>query len=222
MTPGISSPTRTRAIELLCRAQAHGDLSVEAFEARFALIQEAQTDAAIEAIVADLMDYGDEDAETAGALAPYDSYEPTPTRVLPVVDPDDALRLTAALRSNKRDGRWTVPPHIKCLVILGSLTLDFRHALFASDVVDIEISSFMGEVKILAPLEVEVQNECHGFISDITHKRNKRALHQDRDFLIVVRGDLRLTDLTIKEKEVLPPGAPPKGITGRLKAWWGR
>ncbi len=221
MTHDMHSSNRARAIELLCQAQARGDLSVEAFEARFGLIQQAQNDAAIEAIVADLMDYEETGFETAGALEPYRPYEPTPTRVPAVGDPDDALRLTAALRSNKRDGRWTVPPRIKCLVILGSLTLDFRHALFTSEAVDIEISSFMGEVIIIAPLEVEVQNECQRFISDVSHKRNKRALHEPREFLIMVHGDLRLSDLTIKEKEVLPPGAP-KGITGRLKAWLGR
>ena len=166
---------RSQAIELLCQAQARGDLSVEAFEARFVLIQEAANAASIEAIVADLM------PRTPAAPVPllardeqyeldsYAGYTPTD---LPAVS-DEPLRLTAVFRYTQRAGPWTVEPSVKCLVIMGSLTLDFREAEFLSDEVDLEISAYVGEVKILVPLDVEIEHEIRGVMNSVKHGRTR-------------------------------------------------
>jgi hypothetical protein len=216
---------RSYAIELLCQAQARGDLSVEAFEARFVLIQEATNAASIEAIVADLMPRTP--AAPVRALArdeqyefePYAGYTPTD---LPAVS-DEPLRLTAVFRSTQRAGPWTVQPSVKCLVIMGSLTLDFREAEFLSDEVDLEISTYVGEVKILVPLDVEIEHEIRGVVSTVKHNRSRAKRHVVPAIHIRIHGDAFMADIKIKEKAADPIDRIPfEGVGQKVKGWLGQ
>ena len=214
---------RSRAIELLCQAQAGGDLSVEAFEARFGLIQEATNAASIEAIVADLMPHTPVAPVPAGHhhghLEPYTDYTPAD---VPAID-DEPLRITAVFGTAQRSGPWVVPSHIKCLVILGSLTLDFREAEFLTDEVDLEISTYIGEVKILVPLDVVVEHQIRGVIKDVTHSRSKAKREMAPAIHIWFHGDAVLADITIKEKAADPIDRIPfEGVKQKVKGWLGR
>ena len=224
MTSDAFSTARSRAIELLCAAQARGDLSVEAFETRFVLIQEAINAASIEAIVADLVPHtpaapvpvplDDEQYE----LEPYTDYTPTD---LPAVS-DEPLRLTAVFGSTQRAGPWTVQPSVKCLVIMGSLALDFREAEFLSDEVDLEISAYVGEVKILVPLDVDIENEIHGIMSSMKHNRSrtKRNRRGTPSILIRLHGDAFMADIKIKEREAdRIDRIPFEGMRRKVKGW---
>jgi hypothetical protein len=225
MTSDAFSSARSYAIELLCQAQARGDLSVEAFEARFGLIQQATNAASIEAIVADLMPQTP--AAPFPALArdeqyefePYVDYTPTD---LPAVS-DEPLRLTAVFRSTQRAGPWTVQPIVKCLVIMGSLSLDFREADFMTDEVDLEISAYIGEVKILVPPDVEIDHGIRGVMNSIKHSRSRAKRNVVPAIHIRFHGDAFMADIKIKEKEADPIDRIPfEGVGNKVKGWLGR
>ena len=225
MDPNDHPAARSRAIELLCQAQARGDLSVEAFEARFVLIQEAINAASIEAIVADLIPHtpaapvrvplDDEQFE----LEPYYGHTPSD---LPAVS-DEPLRLTAVFRYTQRAGPWTVQPSVKCLVIMGSLVLDFREAEFLSDEVDLEISAYLGEVKILVPLDVEIENAIHGIMSSMKHSQSRGKRDVAPAIHIRLHGDAFMADIKIKEREAdRIDRIPFEGMGRKVKGWLGR
>jgi len=216
---------RTRAIELLCQAQARGDLSVEAFESRFGLVQEATNAAMIEAIVADLM--GLTPVEPMPALARGEQYEleaypdSTPADVLAVSDAP--LRITAVFGSAQRAGPWTAPPSIKCLAIFGSLQLDFREAEFLTEDVDLEISAYLAEIKITVPLDVKIEHEIHGVMNSIKHGRSRARRGVAPAIRIWLHGDAIMATIAIKEKEADPIDRIPfEGLSERVKGWLGK
>jgi hypothetical protein len=225
MLPHAHAQARTHAIELLCQAQARGDLSVEAFETRFGLIQEATNAAMIEAIVADLIPVTP--AEPLPVLARDEQYgleaypDYTPADVLAVSD--DPLRITAVFGSAQRAGPWTVPPSIKCLAIFGSLQLDFREAEFLSDGVDLEISSYVAEVKITVPLDVKIDHDIRGVMNSIGHSRSRAKAAVVPAITIWLHGDALLADIKIKEKDADPIDRIPfEGLNERVKGWLGK
>ena len=225
MLPNAHALARTQAIELLCQAQARGDLSVEAFEERFGLVQEATNAAMIEAIVADLM--GLTPVEPMPALARGEQYELeaypdyTPADALAV--PDEPLRITAVFGSAQRAGPWTVPPSIKCLAIFGGLQLDFREAQFVTEEVDLEISSYVAEVKITVPFDVEIEQEIHGVMNSIKHGRNRAKRGVAPAIRIWLHGDAVMANIAIKEKEADPIDRIPfEGVKHKVKGWLGR
>ncbi len=225
MQPNAHALARTQAIELLCQAQARGDLSVEAFEARFGLVQEATNAAMIEAIVADLM--GLTPVEPMPALARGEQYELeaypdyTPADALAVSD--EPLRITAVFGSAQRAGPWTVPPSIKCLAIFGSLQLDFREAEFLTEDVDLEISAYIAEIKITVPLDVKIEHEIHGVMNSVGHSRSRAKRTVAPVINIWFHGDAFVADIKIKEKEADPIDRIPfEGVKHKVKGWLGR
>jgi len=218
---------RSQAIALLCAAQARGELSVGAFEERFAKLQQATSAASIRAVVADLATPTPADPlpvltrDEAYRLEQYDDYTPTE---LPAVS-DEPLRLTAVFASTQRVGPWWVPPSIKCLVIMGSLTLDFREAMFEVEEVDLEISAYLGEVKILVPLDTKIEPALHAIMSSVKHSRNRKR-HGERDTpakYVYLHGDTFLADVSIKERAPDPINRVPfDGLADRVKGWLGK
>ena len=225
MHSNAHAQARTHAIELLCQAQARGDLSVEAFEARYGLVQEATNAAMIEAIVADLM--GLTPAEPMPALARGEQYQLEPYARLTPADglavSDEPLRLTAVFGTAQRSGPWTVPPSVKCLVIMGSLDLDFREAQFVTEDMDLEISAYVAEVKITVPFDVAIEHEIHGVMNSVKHSRNRANRGVAPAIHIWFHGDAFVANIAIKEKEPDPIDRIPfEGVKHKVKGWLGK
>ena len=128
---------RKDAVRILCQAQVQERLSVDAFETRLDQVRQAPNRATLEAIIADL-----EPTTTQAAIVPtgYGRY-PVPAdhaNVAPV-SPAEFLRVASVFASTKRAGSWTVPLEIHGRVLFGEMTLDLKDAIFASDVVDIDV-----------------------------------------------------------------------------------
>lgn len=187
------APVRREAVVRLCRAQADGRLSPERFEERYALLRDATSAAAIEAIVADLSE--DSGAYGAGSPATPAHGELAP-RALP------PLRIPAIFGSATRAGNWNVPEEISLLVVFGETHLDFRDATFTTDTVIVDVSLTLGSLKLTVPAGTQVENDCREVLSSSKHSRPRRQRRaaEPNGLLIVVQGRLLFGELVIKEQ----------------------
>jgi hypothetical protein len=203
---------RRDTVARLCRAQANGLISVEAFEERYALVREAGSIAGLDALVADLHD------EPGYTVAEVD--EPAPYTQSALVAAPESIRLSAVFGSSTRAGIWTVPEHIEVLVIAGEVTLDFRDATFATDTVLIETSVTMGGLKLIVPPGTQVENEATNFMSSTSHPRRGRRGAPPNGLLVIIQGRIRLGEISIKER--VPTGEEEKVLKPMIDRLLGR
>ncbi len=194
---------RREAVTRLCQAQVDGLLSPHAFEERYALVLEAPSVAAVEAIMADL------DHDAPGFLAPAEPEDLAAGSDLAPV----SIRIPAVLGSTTRAGPWNVPDEIKVLVVLGKLVLDFRDASFVGDTVEIDASVTLGGLEVIVPPGTQVEIECREVLSSSSHKRHRRSAAPPNGLLVVVQGQLFMSELEIKEK---PPTGEDPGLMERM------
>jgi hypothetical protein len=197
---------RKDAIRILCQAQAHDRLSVEAFETRLDRIRQAPNRSTLEAIVADL------DPTGGFAVAPF----PTATAPAPIepadvapISPAEFLRIGSVFASTKRAGSWTVPLETHARVLFGELTLDLRDAIFASDVVDIEVDVVLGSFTLILPAGTQVENEIEETMSSSSHSTRSARGTRLNGLLVRLRGRALFASVEVKEK--LPTGAVGPG-----------
>ena len=199
---------RRDAIHALCIAQAREVLSVDQFELRLALVNEAPSPAAIGAIIADLEQTGEADA---AALTAY-----MPPATLGAAA--NSLRLSAIFSTTQRDGAWTVPRMLELKVIFGEMKLDLRDAHFSSDVLEIEVDLLFGSVLLTLPAGTQVENECSSIFGGTKHKLSPQLGAQHNGLIVRLTGELKFGDLKIRERlptELLPP-KPRDGVKGWL------
>ena len=201
---------RRRAIHALCVAQAKELVSVEVFELRHALVHEAPSAAAVEAIVADLEVTGEADA----AFLPA----PGTGAVLPDFPPvPGELPLSALFSTFKREGIWVVPPVLRLKAFCGEVKLDLRDALFTSDVVDVTVDATMGSIELTVPAGTQVENECTAVFGDIEHKRHDALDVPPNGLLVRINGRALFGGVKIRERlptDLLPPER--RGVKGWL------
>lgn len=197
---------RREAIHALCVAQAREQISVDLFELRLALVREAPSPAAIDAIVADL---------PSGEIEPValTGYIP-PATLGPA---SNSLRLSAVFSTTQRDGVWYVPRMLELKVVFGDIKLDLRDAQFASDVVEIDIDLFFGAVVLTLPAGTMVENECSAYFGGLKHKKSPALGTEPNGLIVRLTGELKFGDVKIRERlptEYLPP--PRQGVRGWL------
>lgn len=132
----VGTPERERAIGLLNDAFSSGYLEISEFEERSGGVYVARTRGDLKALVADLPD--------AAKLFP-DNVIVAPTAVPVVAAP---LAFDIEWDTVRRKGSWHVPSRMLATGSMGTLDLDFRHAVFASPVVELEVQISASAVKI--------------------------------------------------------------------------
>jgi hypothetical protein len=184
------SAVRREAIELLCAAQEDGRLSGHVFEERLAAVQQATSDAAIEAIVADLRE-----SWTDPELAPAEvDHDPPP------VPYAEQTRLTSVLATTRREGNWVVPYRLEVLSVLGEMQLDFRDAYLPERVIDVHISATLGSVHLTVPKGTEVQNEVEVILAEVSQKRKGKAFVPPNGLVLRISGRALLSSIEIRER----------------------
>jgi hypothetical protein len=138
---------RERVVDLLSTGFAADRLEVEEYERRVTLAHEAQSPAALDALVTDLV-------PTPGALVA------TATALVP------AKHLRVMFGSIERVGPWTVPSQLAARVVCGNITLDLRDAQL-SPVTTIEVNVTMGNVEILVPPGVAIEMDASPFLGNV-------------------------------------------------------
>lgn len=64
---------------------------------------------------------------------------------------DDRLSLTAGMTSEKRGGRWVIPPYVRLQAGLAKVKLDCRQAEAAAPVIDIQVGIGASNVVLVVP-----------------------------------------------------------------------
>jgi hypothetical protein len=190
------SHARREAITRLCQAQVDGLISVEGFEERYAMIQQASSRGALDALVADLTLDDATPLPLAGTAADVVLAEDTAARLPAIAGP---VRIPAIVGSATRAGQWIVPDHLEILVVMGELVLDFREALFQTDTVLVDLSVTVGGCQVIVPPGTQVVNECREIFSSSSHPRPKGRPAEPNGIMIVLQGRILLADLKIRE-----------------------
>lgn len=191
---------RQEAIRALSRALSADRVSVEQFESRLALVQQASNRATIDAIIADLIPTGEYDPPPV-AMTPYG--EPVNTLA---IGPAEVLRISTILSSSKRTGSWTVPYRLEVKVVLGDLTIDLRDAVFFSDTLEIDLDVRLGGFTLIVPVGTQVENETEERWSSTAHSTRSSRGAQPIGLLVRITGRVRWSNVEIKEKR--RPGDP--------------
>jgi hypothetical protein len=192
------------------------------FEERYTLLREATSVATLEALVADLVV---DDVTPIPLLAParvsdhYPAITGYTTRSAAVA-PAESIRIPAVFGSAERSGTWTGPEHIEVMVTLGEGMLDFRDAVFSTDTVVIDISVLAGSLKITLPPGTQIENECEEFMSSSSHPKRRGKRAEPNGILVILRGRIRLGELSIKERP--PTGEEPPRFKPFLDRLLGR
>lgn len=138
---------REDTIQALTRHFSLDHLSVEELEQRIDRALAAPDGVALDALVRDLP------ALPSGASVSV----PRPGAVGP---PAERAFVLAILGSASRGGSWVPPRQLRTLAVMGGAELDFRQAVFAAPVVEVEVFALMGGVEVIVPPGVRV--EAHG------------------------------------------------------------
>ena len=79
----------------------------------------------------------------------------------PLIAPSSAMPMRgvvlAVLGGAARKGSWLLPRELKVVAIMGGVEIDLREAKFAPGVTQIDVTAFMGGVKIIVPRGVRVE-----------------------------------------------------------------
>lgn len=178
-------------MELLCAAQVRGQLTAESFEQWLAAVQGAQSDSAIQALLADLWDY---EAEAGG----YSDLQTIPGHSLAQFP--ERERLSAVATTTVRAGNWVVPWHLELLAVLGELKLDFREAYLPDDVIDVDVSVCLAQVRLIVPPGTTIQNDVTSFMGTNDIKLRRRGNWSSPSGLLLrVTGNVYCGSLEIRE-----------------------
>lgn len=204
MNPDDLAQAREAARELLYTSVEEQRISPEVLELRLALIGEAPSAAAVAAIVADLAPTGGHD------LVPRETQTAW-------VNAPDYLRLSALFGTTRREGVWTAPLSLDIECTVGEVHVDLRDAMFGSDLLELHVEVYLGEVVITVPAGTEIENHCTNVLGSSKHKLKKRDASPPNGLLVRITGKVVLGDLTTRER--LPSDLaplPPPGIRGWL------
>lgn len=168
---------RTQVLFLLKVAARDGRITQDELAQRTAIAQQAQTFDDLIPITRDLMT-GPWQRPSAGLQRVSSS--------VPAIAGEAPHWAVSVLGTTRRRGRWTVPPRINVVAVLGSTKLDFRDAVWSTPVCEIWVGASLGDVHITVPDGVEVQNQTFALLGDAKTERVNAA--PPGSPLIVVKG----------------------------------
>jgi hypothetical protein len=203
------SLARRDAVTRLCQAQVDGLISVEGFEERYAMIQQATSRGALDALVADLTVDDTTPLPLGGRAVERVTAVEEEANLPAIAGP---VRIPAIVGSATRAGQWLVPDHLEILVLMGEMVLDFREALFQSDTVVVDLSVTVGSCQVIVPPGTQVVNECRELFGSSSHPRPKGRPAEPNGITIVLQGRILLAELKIRELQI---GGRP-GLAARM------
>ena len=153
------SQARQRTIDALCEHFANDAVVMEEFERRVEKAHRASTTAELKELLRDLP--GGTLPAPAGSRS---SQVPAARRSLDLADPTRVKErefVVAVLGGSSRKGRWSPARKNFSLAVFGGTQLDFREALMAPGVTELQVFALWGGVEIIVPPDLNV--ESHGF-----------------------------------------------------------
>jgi hypothetical protein len=131
----VSDSEREQALERLRAAAADGGLTFQELVERTSRVHAADTPREVEAVTGDL--------------------SATPSRLVPA---SPGPRWLVAVIGNERlTGRWTAPPRLTAVAVLGDVIVDLRDAEVRGEQLSIQATAVVGDVYVLVPPGATVQ-----------------------------------------------------------------
>lgn len=150
----VTDDDRRGAVTELRRAAEDGRLQPAELDARLEQVAQARLNGQLGAALEGIPQTGATwpVANTPYAPAPQAAAQlQHPTGAPAGYRPDDRLVLSAGMTNEKREGRWTVPPFLRCQPGMANIKLDCREATPAADVIDVQIGIGAGNVVFIVP-----------------------------------------------------------------------
>ena len=83
--------------------------------------------------------------------------------VVPADKAPERTGIVSFLSSTTRNGRWSVPRHMRVAAVLGNVELDLREAEISEGITEIEVMAVFGNCEITIPAGVRVDCTGDGF-----------------------------------------------------------
>jgi hypothetical protein len=188
---------RERAIARLSDAFAADDLDLEEFERRISLAHRADSPAALEPLLSDLV-------ATSPGTGP--AMASTALTVRPAGTGRRNQTLVAIMGGTMRRGRWSAPQHIRLIAVMGGAELDFREADLAPGETHVSIFSLMGGCEIIVPPGLAVDMDGIAIMGGFEHmERSSPQRDPETPYLrvsgFVAMGGVQITTRLVGETE---------------------
>jgi hypothetical protein len=143
-------------VDALCEHFANDEMSVEEFERRVEVAHRAATVQELKDLLSDLPG-ANLPAVAKGATVPAPKRE---FRVTDAAHVKEREFMVAVMGGSSRKGTWSPARKNYAVAIMGGADLDFREAVLAPGVTDVQVFTIMGGVDIIVPPGLNV--ESHG------------------------------------------------------------
>ena len=148
---------RDEAVQLLSDQYAADRLDVEEFERRLDLVNAAVDRKEIESAVGDLPALRQED--------------PDPSHSWP--EAANSAPVLSILSERKLSGNWLDPGGARSVTLLASTRLDLRDTELSAGTVTVDVVAIMGEVKIIVPPDMRVENQITPLLAEVNMKGSR-------------------------------------------------
>lgn len=152
---------RERTVQALCAHFAQDHLTTQELELRFEEVYRAASLDELRGLTRGLP-----------ALAPA-SLSATPLPMYAVATPTSVpieKRFLALMSEVRRQGLWSVPARVAARAFMGAVRLDLREGQVPAGGVDIDVSVFMGEVRIILPPGLRADVDGFAIMGEFTDR----------------------------------------------------
>jgi hypothetical protein len=178
----LAPSAREQVVAHLTESFAHDLLTLDEFEYRVAAAYSATTAADLAALTADL-------ARTPAPAFPDAASQATAA----------PKRLSVVFGNMERGGVVDVPATFELRAFAGNMELDLRDAHFAPGVTEITIRSFMGNVELMLPPDVQVENYGGSVLGSFEYHGSSRGALMGRASRVVrLKGRVIMSSVVVR------------------------
>ena len=193
---------RNACIDTLATAWAEDVITEAEFEQRVELVNRAESVRELASILSDLPSRFRAGFSTNPAGPPRTQGR-QPDRYRggsPSASGEEGTRVMAILAERNMKGSWLYEDEVNANCVLGSMRLDFRET-DDLDFIHLNCMNVLGELQIIVPPDMRVENYVNGVLSEVTHKdRSRITIDQPRTLRIT--GTSVLGSVSIRTKDL--------------------
>jgi hypothetical protein len=191
---------KRQAEALISSRYAEGLIDADELERRLELVQDAETMAALERLIVDLVEPG-----TAPSTALMIPSAPSPSgnqdALARLDDIAPQRQFTALFSSVEQAGRWTPARHNRVVDVFGDATLDLREAELGPGTTIIDVRCVFASLVLIVPPGLAVRIEASATFASV--ERDEHINEQPRaagDPVVVIQGIVLFASLEIHDR----------------------